>query len=141
MGQLAPGNTRRTTVLAGQRMRAQVSLRRRSLQVRSLPAVFVLLGISLATVVFAQSGRNQEKAPKPAPAKTKSSGSIAGPTTSPTPPNSQTRSSGTQSPPRKDSSDDIDEADTVRIVSNLVPIPATVVDPKGIAITGLKLED
>ena len=112
---------------------------------QSLLGVLVLLAISLATVALAQSGRNQGKTPKPSPAKTKSSGSIAGPTTSPTPPSSQTRSPGTQSPPKNspnnNSSDDVDEADTVRIVSNLVPIPASVVDAKGIAVTGLKLED
>ena len=33
------------------------------------------------------------------------------------------------------------ETDTVRVSSNLVPIPASVVDAKGFAITGLKLED
>jgi VWFA-related protein len=37
--------------------------------------------------------------------------------------------------------DEIDESDTVRVISNLVPIPASVVDQKGIAVTGLKLED
>ena len=125
-------------------MRAQVSLRRRLPGMQSLLVVFVLLGISLATVAFAQSGRNQGKTPKPAPVKTKSSGSLAGPTASPTP-SSQTRSSGTQAPPKNSpnnkSSEDVDEADTVRIVSNLVPIPASVVDPKGIAVTGLKMED
>ena len=125
-------------------MMTQVSLRRRSPGMQSLLVVFVLLAISLAPVAFAQSGRNQGKTPKPVPVKTKSSGSIAGPNTSPTP-NSQTRSSGAQAPPKNspnnNSSEDVDDADTVRIVSNLVPIPASVVDAKGIAVTGLKLED
>jgi VWFA-related protein len=43
--------------------------------------------------------------------------------------------------PKDNSSEEVDEADTVRVISNLVPIPASVVDVKGIAITGLKLED
>ena len=125
-------------------MMEQVSLHTRSLGIRPLLLVFVLLGISLATVVFAQSGRNQGKPPKPSTAKTKANAPIAGPTPA-APSSTQTRSPGSQSPPKdspKDnSSDEIDESDTVRIVSNLVPIPASVVDPKGIAVTGLKLED
>lgn len=111
---------------------------------RSLLVFVVLLGISLATVVFAQSGRNQPKTPKPPPPKSKSSGSISGPN-SPLPANSQKRPSESQSPPKNlpeiASTDEVDEADTVRVVSNLVPIPASVVDAKGIAVTGLKLED
>jgi len=106
-----------------------------------LLVVFVLIGF--VTVALAQSGRNQGKTPKPAPVK-KSNVSITGPASSPTPSSSQTRSAAPQTPAKdsaKNASDDIDEADTVRVVSNLVPIPATVVDPKGIAVTGLKLED
>ena len=122
-------------------MRRQVSFRHR-LPVMPWLVVVMLLGISLATVVFAQSGRNQGKPPKTSTTKTKSSGSVAGPTPRP---GSQTPRSDSQSPAKdsaKDnSSDDVDDSDTVRVVSNLVPIPASVVDSKGIAVTGLKLED
>jgi Ca-activated chloride channel family protein len=106
---------------------------------RSLLLVFVLLAVSLATVVSAQSGRNKGKAPKAATTKSRSTNPIAEPTTRP----SQTQSSDTRSDSKgspKDS-DEVDDSDTVRVISNLVPIPASVVDPKGIAITGLKLED
>jgi Ca-activated chloride channel family protein len=34
-----------------------------------------------------------------------------------------------------------DEEDVVRVSSNLVPVPATVVDSRGVAVTNLKLED
>lgn len=34
-----------------------------------------------------------------------------------------------------------DEADIVRVTSNLVPVPATVIDSRGVAVTNLKLED
>lgn len=34
-----------------------------------------------------------------------------------------------------------DEEDVVRVTSNLVPVPATVVDSRGVAVTNLKLED
>ena len=126
-------------------MKEQVSLHRRAPGILWLLIVFVLPGVSLAAVVLAQSGRNQAKTPKPAPTKTKSSGSISRPTTSPTPRSSQTQATGTQSPPREspkdNSSDAVDDTDTIRVVSNLVPIPASVVDAKGIAITWLKLED
>ena len=122
-------------------MRRQVSFRHR-LPVMPWLVVVMLLGISLATVVFAQSGRNQGKAPKTSTTKTKSSGSIAGPTPLP---GSQTPRSATQpsakDSPKDNSSDEVDDSDTVRVVSNLVPIPASVVDLKGIAVTGLRLED
>ena len=34
-----------------------------------------------------------------------------------------------------------DEEDVVKVTSNLVPVPATVVDSRGVAVTNLKLED
>ncbi len=108
----------------------------------SLLVVVTLLGIGLVTVVFAQSGRNQGKTPKPSTTKTKSTGSVAGPTP---PAGSQWPRPTNQSPakdsPKDNSSDEVDESDTVRVVSNLVPIPASVVDSNGIAVTGLRLED
>jgi Ca-activated chloride channel family protein len=107
-----------------------------------LLVLVVLLGISLASVVFAQSGRNQPKTPKPLPPKVKPSGSISGPNVAATPANSQTRTPAPAKESQKEnSSDEVDEVDTVRVTSNLVPIPASVVDAKGIAVTGLKLED
>jgi Ca-activated chloride channel homolog len=125
-------------------MRGLVLLSTRSAVTRSMLAGFVLLGVSLATIVFAQSGRNQGKAAKPSTTKTKTSGPVANPSR-PATSSSQTQSSATPSQtkesPKDKSSDEINESDTVRVISNLVPIPASVVDPKGIAITGLKLED
>jgi VWFA-related protein len=134
---MASGYARRTTGVAGKRVKEQTSFRRR------LPCivlvVVVVFGISLATIGFAQSGRNQGKSSKTSPTKTKSSGSTAGPTPSL---NSQRqRKSPAKDSPGDNSSDEVDDSDTVRVVSNLVPIPASVVDSKGIAVTGLKLED
>jgi Ca-activated chloride channel family protein len=110
---------------------------------------FVLLALSLATIVAAQSGRNKEKAPKPSPTRTRSIAPVAEPTKSPPPAGSSSRSntpsSASQSRPKDSSKDnaseEVDPSDTVRVTSNLVPIPASVVDPKGFAIIGLKLED
>lgn len=110
---------------------------------------FVLLALSLATIVAAQSGRNKEKAPKPSPMKTRSTAPVAEPIKSAPPSGSSSRSntpsSAGQSRPKDSStvnaSEEVDPSDTVRVTSNLVPIPASVVDPKGFAIIGLKLED
>ena len=43
-------------------------------------------------------------------------------------------------PDRKEDSSD-DSSDVVRVSSNLVAVPATVVDNRGVAVTNLKLED
>jgi len=102
--------------------------------------VFVLmLSFAVPPLILAQSGRIKDKTVKPVTAKTKTPSaaneSRSTPTATPTP---QSRSRvGDVSP----SSDDIDENDTVRVSSNLVPIPASILDAKGAAVTGLKLED
>jgi Ca-activated chloride channel family protein len=103
----------------------------------------LLICLSTANAVLAQSGRNQEKKtsssqgtsnkPKTRPR------SIADPTPSPSP-TARAQTPATNAAPER-STDEIDEADTVRVSSNLVPIPASVVDAKGVAITGLQLED
>jgi Ca-activated chloride channel family protein len=125
-------------------MKARVSQKTRPVMLG-----FVLLALSLATIVAAQSGRNKEKAPKPSPTRTRSIAPVAEPTKSPPPAGSSSRSntpsSASQSRPKDSSkenaSEEVDPSDTVRVTSNLVPIPASVVDPKGFAIIGLKLED
>lgn len=99
----------------------------------------ILLGISLATISFSQSGRKKDKAPKTSTTHQNPGGSIAGPTPLPV---VRTKGSGSaQDSPKTTSDEEVDDSDTVRVVSNLVPIPASVVDSKGIAVTGLKLED
>jgi Ca-activated chloride channel homolog len=106
-------------------------------------AVSVVTVLTFAAVVFAQSGRNKEKFPKPAPTKSRPSGPIAEPGKSPARQSANSSASGAQSRP-KDSGkdgDEVDPDDTVRVVSNLVPIPASVVDPKGFAVMGLTLAD
>src|SRR6185436_14744350 len=100
-----------------------------------LPIVALLIIAFVSMPALAQSGRNTEK--KPAPVKRRS---VSEPGTEPG------QSSGTPKTPANDSrprtvSDEVDPADTVRVSSNLVPIPASVLDAKGFAISGLKLED
>jgi Ca-activated chloride channel homolog len=101
---------------------------------------FVLLSLSFAAVVFSQSGRIKEKTSKPGAAKSKAGSSPSSdseklrtpPTANQTP---------TKDSPRANAGEEVEESDIVRVSSNLVPIPASVVDTRGIAITGLKLED
>ncbi len=85
-------------------------------------AAFLILCIALP--VWSQSGRRNEpgKGNKPGPDPARPSGSTSRPT-SETP------------------SDEVDEDDVVRITSNLVPIPVSVVDRRGAAVVNLKLED
>lgn len=124
-------------------MRGQIISPVRLAGVGSTLLLIVLLGagLAMATVVFAQSGRNKEKTPKTSARKVKSSAPSAEPSPSATPSKSKSQSPDAQSPQKENSSDEVDESDTVRVVSNLVPIPASVVDQKGNAVTGLKLED
>ncbi|HEU4713876.1 MAG TPA: VWA domain-containing protein [Pyrinomonadaceae bacterium] len=88
-------------------------------------AAVIILGIALP--VWSQSGRRNEPGKsgnKPNP----------GPIASPDRP-------GTTSRPSSTPSDEVDSDDVVRITSNLVPIPVSVVDRQGNAIVNLKLED
>jgi Ca-activated chloride channel family protein len=91
------------------------------------------VGLSFTVVTFAQSGRRYEKKTPP-PTKTRP-GPIAEPGRSPAP------APAKKAPPDKDTGDEVDPNDVVRITSNLVPIPASIVDHRGIAVTGLKLDD
>jgi len=83
--------------------------------------------IFLAAPVFSQSGRQKppNKGGKPAP------GPVADQPGSPSSP----------STPSRKVADEIEENDIVRISSNLVPIPVSVIDKRGTAITNLKLEE
>lgn len=86
----------------------------------SLAAILILC---VALPVWSQSGRRNEpgKGNKPGP--------------------DPTRPSGSTTRPASTADDEVDEDDVVRITSNLVPIPVSVVDRRGNAITTLKLED
>lgn len=111
---------------------------------------FAVFAASLST--GAQSGRrkgpvikassNANSRPKPAP------------TTQPPAPTTQLPESGNSSPQAKATSpppkgqssppkdqNEIDANEIVRVSSQLVPVPATVMDSRGFAVTNLKLED
>ena len=112
---------------------------------RALMAVLIaaLFAVSSgATLSFAQSGRNQEKpgTSKSTPGKARQRPTpVAGPVA--TPPATNTKPTAPSRDAAPVTSDEVSEEDTVRVRSNLVPIPASVVDTKGFAITGLRLED
>lgn len=95
--------------------------------------LFCVLAVIPIPTAFVQSGRIKEKNPK-SPATTSQPDrpkQTSTPRPQPSPPQSQT--------PKTD--DEVEDQDIVRISSTLVPIPASVVDAGGNAITGLKLED
>jgi len=93
---------------------------------------FVLLTFLWDANATAQSGRRKGSKPKAAAAP--SPIAEAG-----RPASSQAPISTSVSP--KTPADEVEESDIVRVSSNLVPIPATVVDNKGTALTTLKVDD
>jgi len=96
------------------------------MKVHLLPLSTLLLSLLLSGPIVGQSGRRQEpgKTPKPTP----------GPHLDPSRPSGSTKVA-------TKSTDEIDPGDVVRISSNLVPIPVSVVDSRGNALVSLKLDD
>jgi VWFA-related protein len=88
----------------------------------------LLLCLAAALPVLSQSGRQPSKGPKPAP----------GPIAEPNRPGSP---SSPAAPSSKSVRDELEDNDIVRISSNLVPIPVSVIDKRGNAVVNLKLED
>src|SRR5437867_328023 len=125
------------TVTSSQ-MRALKSAPSRSLFIAPLIVLFVLA----ATITHSQSGRQKQK-----PDPNSNSGSntntnaktrqVTRSTNSSRSASQQNNSSVSDTP--KASADD--SAEVVRVTSNLVPVPTTVLDNRGIAVTNLKLED
>src|SRR5689334_4580866 len=86
-----------------------------------------ILCVAMTAPVWSQSGRLPNKGAKPAP------GPIADP--------NRPGSPSSPSAPSKSVRDELEDNDVVRITSNLVPIPASVIDKRGNAVVNLKLED
>lgn len=93
---------------------------------------FILLVIVLSGNVSAQSGRRQDNKPKAGP--------VPSPIADASRPVSSQRPAATASP-SSSPGDDVEDSDIVRVSSNLVPIPASVVDNRGVALTTLKVDD
>lgn len=101
--------------------------------------IFITLALAFVSTfsagVTAQSGRLKDPKPKAKPTQ--------GPVAQPARPRT-TRKSPAPIPtpgPQGEAGGDVDPADIVRVSSNLVPIPASVIDTKGQAVSGLTLED
>jgi VWFA-related protein len=93
--------------------------------------------IGTAPVTHSQSGR-QKPTPTPGNSNTRPR-ETSKPASSPTR-QTNARQPGSPSSPNSQSSND-DTPEIFRISSTLVPVPATVVDSRGVAVTNLKLED
>src|ERR1043166_3418729 len=92
-------------------------------------ALVLLVLVFCVSPAWSQSGRRQEPGkPKPPP-----SGPIADP--------NRPGTSVLPTKSTKTTTDEIDPNDVVRISSNLVPIPVSVVDKRGNAVVSLKLDD
>jgi Ca-activated chloride channel homolog len=91
-------------------------------------ALVLLILFFCVSPAWSQSGRRQEPGkPKPSP----------GPIADPNRPGTSILPAKTT----KTATDEIDPNDVVRISSNLVPIPVSVVDKRGNAVVNLKLDD
>jgi len=100
--------------------------------------VFQALIIAFAFVIaplaiHSQSGRQKPSEPA------NSSNSNTRPRQIAKPASKQTNTQSAKPDRKEDNSDD--SSDVVRVSSNLVAVPATVVDTRGVAVTNLKLED
>lgn len=102
----------------------------------------VLLALSLIAtsplVSHSQSGRQKGPTPSPTPARTTRARQIGKSTNQPT---NQPATKPSATPDDTSQSNTNDAEDVVRVTSNLVAVPATVVDSSGVAVTNLKLED
>jgi Ca-activated chloride channel family protein len=129
MGRLASAKSESRTGAARFRLRRLVS---RSISVLSSACLlFCFSGLTLA----GQSGRLKKPTPNSATKKPQTS---AGPVAEPSPPANPNK---TPPPAANNANGEIDSTDIVRVSSNLVPIPVSVFDARGIALTGLRLED
>ena len=105
-----------------------------------LALVVVATLLSIAPATNSQSGRQ-----KPSNSNSNSNNNtrprqVAKPRNSKSSTNQQTNTgSASKSDPEQGKAEEV--TDVVRVSSNLVPVPATVVDSRGIAVTNLKLED
>ena len=99
-------------------------------------AFLLVLSLFLIATASAQSGRRKgEQKRTPSPIDT-----TQAPITSSKPPE-PILSPPAQKNQKRPNGDEADPEDVVRVSSNLVPVPASVFDPRGAAVTDLKLED
>src|SRR5882762_9845661 len=100
--------------------------------------VFLALIIAFAFVITPLAIHSQSGRQKPSET-ANSSNSNTRPRQIAKPASNQTNTQSAKPDKKEDNSDD--SSDVVRVSSNLVAVPATVVDTRGVAVTNLKLED
>jgi Ca-activated chloride channel homolog len=105
-----------------------------------LAASLAALSLAVPNGAFSQSGRRKEQEPKPPANKNSQPAQASNQNTSTTQP-SDARSSSNPSTAQDNPQSRDESGDVVRVTSNLVPVPATVVDSRGVALLNLKLED
>lgn len=137
MERLASRNKESSNRLAGDVVKSLLRPWHWGLVVKVVIVALLLACAAWSPNVAAQSGRRKEPKAKPKPAQTPS-----------VRPRRTNDSQSTPAPPPtplprtpQSAADHVDPSDIVRVSSNLVPIPASVIDARGFAVSGLKLED
>ena len=111
---------------------------------RSSSRVFAVLvtSISIVTVTLTTHSQSGRQKPPDAPANSNTRPRQTSKPTKQQGNNQAASKSDPKSDPKSDLKEDADDqTDVVRVTSNLVAVPATVVDNRGVAVTNLKLED
>jgi len=106
--------------------------------------VFAVLvtSISIVTVTLTTHSQSGRQKPPDAPANSNTRPRQTSKPTKQQGNNQAASKSDPKSDPKSDLKEDADDqTDVVRVTSNLVAVPATVVDNRGVAVTNLKLED
>lgn len=98
-----------------------------------LPTALVISSAFLGPDMVTRSQSGRQKPPDPP------TNSNTRPRQTSKPTNQQSNTQPLSTPKPKEDADD--QTDVVRVTSNLVAVPATVVDSQGVAVTNLKLED
>lgn len=104
--------------------------------------LLLALALFAPTASFGQTPQNTNLAPKVRPRTVRQTPTAEAPAATPAPTPQATPAAATPSTGAgREVSEEVDEDEVVRVDSNLVIVPATVVDHRGRAITDLKLED
>jgi len=109
----------------------------RDLTDRFVPGLFVIFLVAFVAVLIPSSTRSQSGRQKPA-----NTNAAPNNSNSNTRPRQTSKSTNPTTSAKTNSNQEANEAeDVVRVTSTLVPVPASVVDVRGVAVTNLKLED
>lgn len=141
---MAANNSRTRCACGGHRLRrAGCNLMPASLPRSKTIFAGVFVWVALSVLTFAATGHSQSGRRK-GPVVKPSGNTTSTPKQSgkPRPTETVTKSSPQNPPPAPaKEADEVDANEIVRVGSHLVPVPATVLDSRGFAVTNLKLED